>query len=603
MKIIIDNNITLLNIPQELKNWLLTTLTLKNPVFEEAVKYGRYVGNIPEFISLAKIIPSGIIVPRGYLQVIEKGLIYKNIPLEIVDNRILKPPINVVSKIKPFLYQKAARRNLLRHPNGILLAPAGSGKTVMALYLFATLHQPMLWITHTNQLVNQVIDRINFFLEDVGKIGFIGRGNIELGDKITVALVQTLIRRKEYLPELGREFGLVVVDECLVAGTKILMLDGSVKNIEDIKNGDITTFGRVSSKFSRLTDKTIILQGGFGTIEGTPTHQLPYIPAGKIINTANVIFGTLDTIQEGDHLLCINKSVNHNSKLVIYNGIEYNCLPIMRKININKPTIVYDFTTTEHLFIANGVLSSNCHHTPSRTFTEVISHFSSYYLYGLTATPNRRDKLEDLMYASIGDINAYIPRKIADKNLVDKTIVKKVSLRYATYIGNNYSHAIQAICNSEARINKIIEDIIHEAEKGNYCLVISVRKSYCEKLYEELKKKWPKTGLATGDYPKAYNEEQVNKLENDEITILVTTFHLLGEGFDVPKLNRGFLVLPFRNKTYTEQAIGRIQRRCEGKTEAIMYDYVDDNIGILRAQFWHRADVYNMVGAVIEEVI
>lgn len=603
MKIIIDNNVTLLNIPQKLKNWLLEALTFNNPVFEEAVKYGRYVGNIPEFISLAKTVPGGIIVPRGYLQVIEKGLIYKNIPLKIVDNRILKPPINVVSKIKPFLYQKAARRNLLRHPNGILLAPAGSGKTVMALYLFATLHQPMLWITHTNQLVNQVIDRINFFLEDVGRIGFIGRGNIELGDKITVALVQTLIRRKEYLPELGREFGLVIVDECLVAGTKILMLDGSVKNIEDIKNGDITIFGKVSNKFSRLTDKTIILQGGFGTIEGTPTHQLPYIPAGKIINTANVILGTLDTIQEDDHLLCINKSVNHNSKSIIYNEIEYNCLPVTKKISVNKHTIVYDFTTTEHLFIANGVLSSNCHHTPSKTFTEVISHFSSYYLYGLTATPNRRDKLEDLMYASIGDINAYIPRKIADKNLVDKTIVKKVSLRCATYIGNNYSHAIKAVCNSEVRTNRIIEDIIYEVEKGNYCLVISVRKSYCEKLYEELKKKWPRTGLATGDYSKTYNEEQVSKLENGEITILVTTFHLLGEGFDVPKLNRGFLVLPFRNKTYTEQAIGRIQRRCEGKTEAVMYDYVDDNIGILKAQFWHRADVYNKVGAMIEEVI
>jgi len=599
MKLIIDHHITLLDVPKELRDWLLTALTFRNPVFDEAIKYGRYVGNIPEFIYMAQTTPGGIIIPRGYLQVIEKGLIYKQVPLEIIDNRILLPPITVESKIKPFLYQKAAKRNLLKHPNGILLAPPGSGKTVMALYLFASLFQPMLWITHTNRLANQVMDRINMFLENIGKIGFIGGGEVELGDKITIALVQTLIRRREYLPELGRKFGLVIVDECLVAGTKILMLDGSVKNIEDIKDGDITPFGRVTNKFARKTDKTVILQGGFGILEGTPTHKLPYVPMENI-NIKTVTFGTMSNIKEGD-LLLVDVQFTNDGIDINYNGRYYKCMPVLGKIVNNKPTTVYDFTTTEHLFIANGILSSNCHHTPSKTFTEVISNFSSYYLYGLTATPNRRDGLEDLMYASIGDITAHIPREVAGVNLVDKTVIKKVPLDYATYIGNNYSRAIQAITESEARTNRIIDDIIAEARKGNYCLVISVRKNYCEELYRKIKDKWPKTGLATGDYSKTYNEEQVLRLENDEITVLVTTFHLLGEGFDVPKLNRGFLVLPFKNKTFTEQALGRIQRKAEGKDEAILYDYVDENIGILRAQFWHRVEVYNKMGAMIEE--
>jgi len=142
---------------------------------------------------------------------------------------------------------------------------------------------------------------------------------------------------------------------------------------------------------------------------------------------------------------------------------------------------------------------------------------------------------------------------------------------------------------------------LREAYKGNYCIVINTRKAYCEDLFELISEHWPKTVIATGDYSRKHNDEQVLKLEKDEATVLITTFELLGEGFDVQKLNRGFIALPFREKARVEQSIGRIQRTCEGKLDAIMYDYVDENIGILSSQFRHRAKVYRSLGIKVEE--
>ena len=67
--------------------------------------------------------------------------------------------------------------------------------------------------------------------------------------------------------------------------------------------------------------------------------------------------------------------------------------------------------------------------------------------------------------------------------------------------------------------------------------------------------------------------------------MLVCTFALLGEGFDVPFLNRAFITMPFRAEGKVEQLIGRVQRPAPGKEDSIVYDYVDADIGILVDQF------------------
>ena len=465
MRLIIDNQLSLTDIPKEITDWFVDQLTFDNPQYVDAVKQGRYLRGLEPYIYLYKKLPTGIRVPKGYLQAVEEVLVGQGHGLEIKDNRILFPPQKISADIKLYDYQSDAKLNLLSHPNGVLVAPAGSGKTVVGLDVMATLGQKALWLTHTNRLARQVIDRMvgsednppmfpEIKRED---IGFIGGGKFSIGEQVTIAMIPTLVRREVDLPAIGRDFGLVILDEA--------------------------------------------------------------------------------------------------------------------------------------------------HHVPASTFIKVMGCFSSFYTYGLTATPYRRDGLDGMIFASIGLPNAVIKRKSvrAEGKITTPTVFAK-TVPSPVILHNNYHKIIRAVMDNPHRMGIIVEDIVREAEAGHYCIAISIRKEYAENIYSAVKERWPKTGIATGDYKASHNDEQVEKLENGEITVLITIFELLGEGFDVRKLDRGFLVLPFRERARVEQAVGRIQRPAEGKTDAILYDYVDENVGILKNQFVNRSFTYRGLGMKVRKV-
>jgi len=254
------------------------------------------------------------------------------------------------------------------------------------------------------------------------------------------------------------------------------------------------------------------------------------------------------------------------------------------------------------------VIVDETHHVPASTFLIVIGALNPYYLYGLTATPYRRDKLEALMFQMIGPelIRISIDEVENDGGILMPT-VKYRTVHSKPVYGNQIQQILkQNIVNNSKRNNIIVGDIIREAVMGNYCIVLTDRKVHAEILYNLISLGWKKTGFATGNYTKKYVIEQTNMLNEKEITVLVCTFSLLGEGFDVKFLNRAFITMPFRAEGKVEQLVGRIQRTAEGKTDAVVYDYVDVDIGLLQNQFYTKGkndcrwNAYNRLGLVIE---
>src|SRR5699024_5503058 len=98
--------------------------------------------------------------------------------------------------------------------NGIGVAPAGSGKTLMGLRYIFEKGVPAIWLTHTVDLLRQTKAKAEKFITDVGKIGQFGGGKQDWGDgKLIIATVQTLQRNTHLVDAMNEFVGTVVIDE------------------------------------------------------------------------------------------------------------------------------------------------------------------------------------------------------------------------------------------------------------------------------------------------------------------------------------------------------------------------------------------------------
>ena len=213
MKIVISNTLRISSIPSSLYQVLIETFTFANPKWIENVKMNRWNRGTPKFLRFyRKTKGDGLTVPRGYLRQFILLCRKENVDYSIDDKRNKIEPVDFVFKgqLKPF--QQTAVQTMLSKDFGTLSAPTGSGKTVMALYMIAQRRQPALIVVHTKELAFQWVNRIGTFLGiSDADVGMIGAGKKSMGEKITVALVQTLYK---YVDEVVPDIGYLIVDEC-----------------------------------------------------------------------------------------------------------------------------------------------------------------------------------------------------------------------------------------------------------------------------------------------------------------------------------------------------------------------------------------------------
>jgi len=211
MKLTISNKILLQGIPQSLEMEITQRLTFQNPKFLENEKRGRWNGDTPKYLSCYEHTRDGLIIPRGYARQLIGICKQFGIQFDIDDQRriLLGVDIEFRGTLRPF--QEKAVKDVLSRDFGTLSSPTGSGKTCMALYCIAERKQPALIVVHTRELLEQWINRIHTFLDiPVNEIGVIGGGKKRVGEKITVATVQTLYKCAE---EISLHIGFLIVDE------------------------------------------------------------------------------------------------------------------------------------------------------------------------------------------------------------------------------------------------------------------------------------------------------------------------------------------------------------------------------------------------------
>jgi superfamily II DNA or RNA helicase len=248
------------------------------------------------------------------------------------------------------------------------------------------------------------------------------------------------------------------------------------------------------------------------------------------------------------------------------------------------------------------VIVDECHHIASESFSQTIPKLTSKYMLGLSATPERKDKLMHVINWFLGPI-------LYQSNTNDK-IDAGVKVEYIEFETDDesfneivYNKAgvmstvsmVNKVVEFEARnklITELLEDVYTEPDRN--VLVLTDRVEHTKKLLSMLPPHMQTEAgiLSSGMKPAVRDEFCASK------RILISTYQLVKEGFDVQKLNT--LVMA-TSRPDIEQIVGRILRVEKSKrtTQPLIIDIVDTTF---RRQFQQRLSLYKERSYVIEKV-
>ncbi len=239
----------------------------------------------------------------------------------------------------------------------------------------------------------------------------------------------------------------------------------------------------------------------------------------------------------------------------------------------------------------------HCFKNPNKVgqFQKVISQLPAYYRIGLTASEHRSDGLIETMFHEIGPkIYEVTQDELSENNMVMTPIVNFINtdFNYESHDERfNFSSMLKEMAGDLSR-NKLIIEKLKEYGKGNCNLVLGDSLAHLEELKNAVG-----GAFICGITPTKQREEILENMRKGKAKYLFATYQLAKEGLDIPRLNRLFLITPKKDKVVIQQSVGRISRPFSGKTNAIVYDFYDKNVGVCIAQSKKRInDVYKKLG-------
>ena len=200
--------------PPPLLNQIKRLAAFQNPEFFKRQGLRLSTALTPRVISCAEEMGDYVLLPRGCLPDLEGLLLGYGVQLSMEDRRVDGQPLDAAFQGTLTPSQREAARALLTHDNGVLVAPPGTGKTVVGIHVLARRARSTLILVHRRPLLEQWIAQLAIFLGiSPNAIGRIGAGKNRPNGKLDVAMIQSLVRG-EHVEDLVASYGHVVVDEC-----------------------------------------------------------------------------------------------------------------------------------------------------------------------------------------------------------------------------------------------------------------------------------------------------------------------------------------------------------------------------------------------------
>ena len=453
--------IPLADLPTSLGGALKRLGTITNPVFYEKQRLRFSTVNIPRFIFCGEEHQERLVLPRGTLHDIKKLVSKAGGKVSITDRRPTPATAELSFTGTLTATQIAAVEAMMGHDEGVLVAPPGAGKTVMACAAIAQRGLSTLILVHRKQLLDQWSDRLQKFLGlSKSEIHVLGKARYP-DAPVALGMFPTLAR-SEFPEALLAKYGHVIIDEC--------------------------------------------------------------------------------------------------------------------------------------------------HHVPAASFEAAMKRCTARYILGLTATPNRKDGLQKILFFQCGPIRHRIDLDHSEEQ--SRTVfVREFSLRLPAEKDRLPIHQIwEHLIQSGERNRAIASDVASALKEQRFCALLSDRNEHLNALEFLLLDKLPEDTVfrMDGSTPRKKREEALNHLRLKAAQglpfVLLATSSLLGEGFDMPELDTLFLAMPISFKGRLIQYAGRLHRICEKKKTVRIYDYTEPDHPLTAQMYRKRSVAYREMGYSIQTI-
>lgn len=242
-----------------------------------------------------------------------------------------------------------------------------------------------------------------------------------------------------------------------------------------------------------------------------------------------------------------------------------------------------------------------CHHIPAVSFEKVINRAPIRYILGLTATPYRRDGLQDIITMQCGPIRHKISSQQAGKDhgLDLRLIVRETSLEYRDGEDIQIQDVFRELIRDSDRTSNICADVLEALREGRRILILSEWREHCRLLADRLAHMGKTCFVLDGTLKKKVRDEMfasIRQMPREKDLLVLATGNYIWEGFDCPQIDTLFLTFPVSFRGRIVQYAGRLMRQWKGKTEVRAYDYADIKVSVLKRMHDRRLRAYRDLG-------
>lgn len=536
MQISISNNIRIRGVPIPVVAAITKALTFENPQYKDRKNKRLPTWGINPRLELYIRDGTDIIVPRGFKKDL-LSIIGKQSDLQVTDLTSGGLPADFGDWIGPPHWEEQAEAvNTITKPgigNGVLVAPAGSGKTNMGLRYIWYKARAALWLTHTKDLLYQSAERARQVLGGVDDVGIIGDGKVHWGSgKLIVATVQTLQERPVIVESLNEIIGTVVIDEA-----HHFPAPAFVEVAGKFKAKNMLGITATPDRKDRLE---VYMYTGIGP-------KLHAIDRTNLYDTGRLIKPKVEFVYtDFDFEQASDRNVINN---VDAGGEDLDYIALTR-------TLISNPDRAE--LIARNIIKAANQYGYSIVITESVR-----YCYVLQVAVQRLAERENLYIGPTEVIHGPISR-------------------YTWRAARTEKNAKQMVAEGKAK------NCRHHARLG----------------WQVEVEQYTEAEFASWQINNTQRKEILARAGQKKIHVLFAT-QLAREGLDMPHLTVGHLAMPKRgdasdskNGASVEQEIGRIMRydSSNPNKQAVWYDYVDYNVGVYQSQYQSRRSVYKRLG-------